>query len=1176
MTSPAFAELGIATNFSFLHGGSHPQEYVHQASDLFLPIIGIADHNTLAGVVRAYKELENDQLKAPPRLLVGARLVFMDDSPDILVYPSDRAAYGRLCQLLTRGKSNIDAQAPETRIAKGACDLKLSDLLDFAEGQLLIVMPPHRFLAADLQAILARLMPACRGALWLGASLFHRGDDARRLKRLHRLAREANVPLIATNDVLYHHPARRPLQDVLTCIREKTTLNAAGRKLEANAERHLKPAHEMARLFRDYPEALAETMRLAGRVTFSLDDLKYHYPNEPIPPGKTAQQHLEDLTWQGLEHYFPGCDDEKLKATLRKELALVQELNYAHYFLTVHDIVHWARRQKILCQGRGSAANSAVCYVLGITAVNPAEHDVLFERFISKERLEPPDIDVDFEHVRREEVMQYIYDRYGRHRAAIIATVIHYRPRSAIRDVGKVLGLTEDVTAALADTVWGSWGRGLSDLQVEQAGLSPANPTIARAVALASDLIGFPRHLSQHVGGYVLTQDRLDTYVPIGNAAMENRTFIEWDKDDVDALKMMKVDILALGMLTCIRKAFALILEHKGLDYQLSDIKAENPDAPPVFDMLCRGESLGVFQVESRAQMNMLPRMKPRTFYDLVIEVAIVRPGPIQGDMVHPYLKRRAMDPKDIVYPYPKGGNENELRNVLHKTLGVPLFQEQAMRIAMVAAQFSAEEANGLRRAMATFRNVGTIGTFERLMVDRMIARGYDETFAKNCFEQIKGFGSYGFPESHAASFAHLVYVSSWMKHYHPDVFCCALLNSQPMGFYAPAQIVRDARENGVVVRPVDVSYSHSQNGLEEADGARGCRAVRLGFRQIDGFHWRDADEERLKRLKEGRALLNGRALEPGTACSLPSCGGEVERGVTRSQTLKATSLPNAPPQGGREQSQDDWGERIVAARARKPFASLEDFARATQLPKRALMLLADADAFRSLGLDRRAALWAVRRLPDDEALPLFEAADARELADEHAAPLPQMPMAEEVVTDYQTLRLSLKGHPMQFLRAQFAREGVRDCRTVSSTIASGRRMSCAGVVLVRQRPGSAKGVVFLTLEDETGIANVVVWPSVLETFRKEVMGARLVLVHGTIQASKEKVVHLVAERLVDRSFEMGKLSDSLQGARPPLPPGSELYPPLNDDRRDHPAGTAQQVRHPRNVRILPPSRDFH
>ena len=928
------------------------------------------------------------------------------------------------------------------------------------------------------------------------------------------------MPLLAhLNEVLYHHPARRPLQDILTCIREKTTIETVGKRLQANAERHLKPAAEMARLFRDHPEAIRETMRFAGRISFSLDQLKYQYPDEPVPPGKTAQQHLEDLTWAGVNKYFPGGIDDVLQATLHKELALIAELKYAHYFLTVHDIVHYARDQNILCQGRGSAANSAVCYVLGITSVNPGEVDLLFERFISKERLEPPDIDVDFEHSRREEVMQYVYRRYGRHRAAIIATVIHYRPRSAIRDVGKALGLTEDVTALLADTVWGSWGDGLDEMQVRQAGLDPQNPMVHRAVALAAELIEFPRHLSQHVGGYVLTQDRLDTYVPIGNAAMDDRTFIEWDKDDVDALNMMKVDVLALGMLTCIRKCFDLIADHKGKRYELADIKSKDDDE--VYQMLQRGESLGVFQVESRAQMNMLPRLKPRTFYDLVIEVAIVRPGPIQGDMVHPYLRRRnGIEKVNYPSPSPAHGDKDELRRVLHKTLGVPLFQEQAMRIAIEAAKFTSEEANGLRRAMATFRNVGTIGKFESKMVGNMIERGYSSVFANNCFDQIKGFGSYGFPESHAASFAQLVYVSSWLKHFHPDAFCCGLLNSQPMGFYAPAQIVGDARKNGVEVREIDVSFSHAQNTLEQQSGK--YHAVRLGFRQIDGFKWADPDDE----------FLRKKAGKP---------------------------------------KPEDWAERIVAARARRPFTSLEDFARDTALPKRALILLADADAFRSIGLDRRAALWAVRRLPDDIPLPLFEIAVAREQPDEQAQPLPQMPLPEQVVADYQTIRLSLKGHPMEFLRPMFTGERVVTCHAISRANDK-KRVRCAGVVLVRQRPGSSNGVVFMTLEDETGIANIVVWPQVMASYRKEVMGARLILIEGYIQSSPEGVTHLVAQRLFDRSPDLVNLANDALVRKHVVPYGAAL----RDDPREHLEPRAPKARHPRNVRILPPSRDFH
>ncbi len=1115
-----YVEIGTTTNFSFLRGAAHPEEYVDRASDYGLHGIGIADHNTLAGVVRAYTELrdldckkEKDQPpRHKPKLLIGTRLVFIDGTPDILVYPRDRKAYGRLCQLLSEGKLRAD---------KGGCLLRLDDLLRFDKGQLLVLMPTHRFSSGLIAQTLKTLRQSKAEGVWLAASFLWRGDDERRLARLQRLADTVSVPLIATNDVLYHEPSRRALQDVLTCIREKTTIETVGRQVEANAERHLLHPTDMADLFARYPEALAETIRFADRITFRLSDLSYQYPNEPVPPGRTAQQHLEYLTWAGIYRFFPNGLDKDTEEKIEKELNLIAQLNYAHYFLTVHDIVEYAKSQNILCQGRGSAANSVVCFLLGVTAVNPQDINLLIERFISEERLEPPDIDVDFEHNRREEVMQYVYRRYGRHRAAIIATVIHYRPRSAIRDVGKALGLTEDVTAALADTVWGSWGDGYTRQQLKQAGLDPSNPMIARAVELATELIGFPRHLSQHVGGYVLTQDRLDTYVPIGHAAMDHRTFIEWDKDDVDAIRMMKVDVLALGMLACIRKCFDLLRQHKDIHLTLATVES---DDKKTYDMLSRGESLGVFQVESRAQMNMLPRLKPKDLYDLVIEVAIVRPGPIQGDMVHPYLRRRNNKEK-VVYPSPskEHGKPDELENILKKTLGVPLFQEQAMRIAIETAKFTSDEANGLRRAMATFRHVGTIGTFEKKMVDKMIERGYPPDFARNCFEQIKGFGEYGFPESHAAGFAKLVYVSAWLKCHHPDVFACGLLNSQPMGFYAPAQIIRDARKNEVVVRGVDVSFSFADNTIEEKCGTH--HALRLGFRQIDGFVHADPDDKDYD-----------------------------DNGPIPKQSV-------------------DWAAQIVAARERQPFTSLEQFAHLTGLPKKALILLAEADAFQSLGLSRREALWAVRRLPDAVMLPLFEAAKAREQREEEAKPLPPMPKSEEVVTDYQTIRLSIKGHPMEFLRAMFAREGAMQCCDVSDveTIRSGQPAACAGVVLVRQRPGTAKGVVFLTIEDETGIANIVVWPKVFERYRKEVMGARVIWIEGRVQ-SAEGVVHLVAERLVDRSYELGRLSDNMASARQILP----ATPALADDPRERDNYPAEKARHPRNVRILPPSRDFH
>ncbi|KAB2721846.1 error-prone DNA polymerase [Brucella intermedia] len=1074
-----FFEMAAASNFSFLCGASHPQELVLQAHALGLSGIGIADRNTLAGVVRAHAAWKEFRDKSDFRLFIGCRLSFTDGTPDMVVYPRDRAAYGQLCRLLTEGK---------TRAAtKGECHLEWSDLLFRARQFQIAVFPPEDD-RPDFADRLADIAKAAPGSVWLALAMPHQGQDGRRAERIARFAAEANVPLIATNDVLYHHPDRRALQDVLTATRHYTTVFAAGQLLEKNAERHLKPPREMLRLFRDYPEAVAASADFAAPITFRLDELKYAYPDEPIPPGKTARQHLHDLTWEGAaRHYGADTIPPKVQALINKELALIAQLQYEPYFLTVYDIVNYARKEGILCQGRGSAANSVVCFCLGITGVNPTEVDLLFERFISAERQEPPDIDVDFEHERREEVMQYVYDRYSRDRAAIVATVISYRSRSAIRDVGKALGLTEDVTAALANTVWGISGGGIDKQQIRQAGLDPENPIIRRAVELAITLIGFPRHLSQHVGGFVLTRDRLDETVPIGPAAMDKRSFIEWDKDDIDEVGLMKVDVLSLGMLTCIRKAFDLIHQHKPEKYdgkKLTLATVEQKDEA-VYDMLCTGDSLGVFQVESRAQMNMLPRLKPREFYDLVIEVAIVRPGPIQGDMVHPYLRRRnGQEPSTLPSPAPEHGPPDELRQILGKTKGVPLFQEQAMRIAMEAAKFTPDEANQLRRAMATFRKMGTIHTMEQKMIEGMVRRGYDRTFAENCFNQIKGFGEYGFPESHAASFAHLVYISAWLKCHHPEVFAAALLNSQPMGFYAPAQIVRDAREHGVTVLPVDVNFSQWDNILEETPDIR--LALRLGFRQIDGFSKRDTE--------------------------------------------------------------------LLIADRQEPYRTIEDMHRRLRLDRRAFTLLADADAFGSLDIDRRAALWAVRRLPNDETLPLFRAAATSELAEEPRTKLPEMAASEHVIADYETTRLSLKGHPLQYLREGLAAEGVSTCRAVQEG-ADGRRMKVAGVVTVRQRPGSAKGVVFLTIEDETGIANIVVWPKIMKAFRREVMGARLIHIEGRIQRSPEGVVHLVAAKLQDRSAALIEMSGR---------EAQRLVAP------------SQMAHHPRNVKIMPNSRDFH
>lgn len=1119
----AYAELASATNFSFLRGASHAQDMVLTALLLGHQGIGIADRNSVAGVVRAFGALEDlskgiklvDKVREGSgpgeyvlverhpdldfsftlaelqgrakefKLAVGARLVFVDGTPDIIAYPQDIEGWGKLCRLLTRGNR---------KAKKGDCILTLPDLVFAASGLSLIIMPDERQEGLD-KAL--KELSRVSATLWLGASMGHKSNDLRRLHHLERLARAHGVPLVATNDALYHCAAQRDLQDILTCIREGVTIETAGTRLEANAERHLKPAREMERLFRNFPEAIAETGRLLQTIDFSLDQLRYQYPQEPVPPGYQPQDYLEELTWQRAESRYPRGIPPKVRAQIQSELALIAELEYATYFLTIYDIVRVAQNKKILCQGRGSAANSAVCYALGITAVDPDEHQLLFARFLSRDRGEPPDIDVDFEHERREEIIQHIYETYGRHRAGIAATVISYRPRSAIREVGKALGLTEDITSRIASTVWGSWsGEGLPEKHIRQAGLDPDNPNIVRAVKLATRLLGFPRHLSQHVGGFVLTQNRLDEYVPIANAAMEDRTFIEWDKDDIDRVNMLKVDVLGLGMLTCIRKAFDLIETHHKRTVDLADISAARPNDPEVagvFDMLCKGDSIGVFQVESRAQINMLPRLRPREFYDLVIQVAIVRPGPIQGDMVHPYLRRRA-DEEDIIYPEPGPPHDkDELRKVLERTKGVPLFQEQAMQIAIVAAEFSDEEANGLRKAMATFRSPGTIEQFHEKMVKGMVARGYDEAFAQRCFKQIRGFGEYGFPESHAASFAKLVYVSAWIKKYYPDVFACALLNSQPMGFYAPAQIVRDAREHGVEVRPVDANCSTHDNGLEDAPSPY-C-ALRIGFRQIDGF-------------------------------------------------------------------KKDWSERLVA-RGKDRYGSIEDLWQRAGVPVRALTLLADADAMGTMGLDRREAAWRIRRLPQDDPLPLFAAAQGRELGEEDDMGLPEMALSEHVIADYQTARLSLKAHPMEFLRERFAAEGVLSCSGLEEA-RDGSRVKVAGIVLVRQRPGKGNAI-FMTIEDETGIANGLMWSSRFERYRREIMAARLAVIEGQLQKSKEGVIHVIASAVHDRSDLLDGLA-SAHRANPQL---------TRADEASHPV--VQRLHgHPRNRRVVPKSRDFH
>jgi error-prone DNA polymerase len=1035
--SAAFAELVAASNYSFLRGASHPAEMVHRAAALGMNGIGIADRNSVAGVVRAHMAWrELGGLASGFRLVVGARLVFADNTPDIIAYPATRHGWGRLTRLLTLGNR---------RAVKGDCILHLADLLNHSEDLLLIVMGGD----ADLLYNLAAANP---GNVWLGATMHRAGADARRLAGLQALSAETGVPLIATNDALYATPDARALHDIVTCIREGTNIQSAGKRLIANAERHLKEPAEMVRLFRQCPEAIAATQDLLSRISFTLDDLRYEYPHEPVPPGWEPQDWLEHLVMAEAHRRYPDGIPEIWANTINEEFRLIRSKNYAYYFLTVHDVVRHARSldPPILCQGRGSAANSVVCYLLGITSVDPVTNKLLFSRFLSEERNEPPDIDVDFEHERREEVMQYIYARYGRERAGIAATVIHYRPRSTIREVGKALGLTEDVTARLSGTIWGSWGRDMPDTRIAEAGFDPANPEIARLKTLIEQLLEFPRHLSQHVGGFVLTEGRLDELVPIHNAAMPDRTFIEWDKDDIDALGLMKVDILALGMLTCIRKSFDMM---RALDLGDHDLQQVPAECPQVYTMLQKGDSIGTFQVESRAQINMLPRMKPKCLYDIVIQVAIVRPGPIQGGMVHPYLRRRNGE-EAVNYPSPAPPHDpNELRDVLEKTLGVPLFQEQAMKLAIVAGGFTPAQADGLRRAMATFRNVGTIHRYQEQLINGMVARGYDSEFAERCFNQIKGFGEYGFPESHAQAFGWLAYISSWLKCHHPAVFTCALLNAQPMGFYAAAQLVRNAQEHGVEIRPADVNASTWDNGLERTDG-QGF-ALRLGFRQIDGFR-------------------------------------------------------------------EDCAKAIETARTDGPFASIEDLARRAALPSATLRKLADADCFGSLGKARRDALWEARRTPPDQ-LPLFAFSDAPELGVEADTDLPSMPLAEEVEADYKMTRLSLKAHPVQFLRPALAREGIVSCAEANAA-PDGRKLRVVGVVLIRQRPGKGNAV-FITLEDESGIANALLWAHDMEKQRRAVMASRLMLIEGEIQRSKEGVVHLMAKTIIDRTDMLNRIS---------------------------------------------------
>ena len=1047
----AYAELQVTTNYSFLRGASYPHELVAMAQVLGLSAIAVTDRNSLAGVVKAYAAAKESGLT----FITGCRLD-LTCGQSLLCYPQDRAAYSRLVRLLTIGK---------LRTEKGQCHLTYEDVAEYGEGQVFIALADAAkgdFPDDALRAFLARLKGDFRRQTYLAMTRRFRPNETQRLEQLAAMAQGLRVPTVATNDVFYHAAERRILQDVVTCIRLGKTVDTLGYDREWSADRFLKPPDEMARLFARYPEAVERTEEIASRCTFSLGELSYQYPDEKLIPGLSAQEALEKLTREGTAERYPAGIPDQIKQQIAYEMAIIEKMNYAAYFLTVWRVVKAARKKGILCQGRGSAANSAVCYCLWITPIDPTTSTLLFERFISEERGEPPDIDVDFEHERREEVIQWIYDTYGRDHAAMTATVIHYRSRRAVREVAKALGLPEDIAAGLVAAIWGWSESGVGEERARALGLDPNDWRLKLLLHLSKQLIGFPRHLSQHPGGFVIAKDRLDDLVPIENASMEKRTVIEWDKDDIETLKMMKVDILGLGMLGCLRRSFDLLRSHKGIEQTIAGIPM---DDTAVYDMLCNADSVGVFQVESRAQMNMLPRLKPKCYYDLVVEVAIVRPGPIQGGMVHPYFKRR-QGIEAISYP------SDELKAVLERTMGVPLFQEQAMQIAIVAAKFTPSEADLLRRAMATFRNDGRIHEFGDRFIGGMVKNGYDQVFAERCFEQIKGFGTYGFPESHAASFAILVVASSWIKCHHPDVFLCAILNAQPMGFYQPAQLIRDAREHGVTVLPVDVNASRWDSQMEPDPGnAKGYLAVRLGFRLISGMKEKPAGE-------------------------------------------------------------------IAVARER-PYTSPQDLWRRTGIPVSQIVHLAEGDAFASLGFGRRDAIWGVKALRDTP-LPLFAAADRYSFAPEcpeQTVALAPLSLSGEVAEDYAQMALSLRAHPLSFLRAKLQSHGWQslDCLAKKK---DGAHVNIAGLVLVRQRPGTATGVVFVTMEDEFTHANLVIWSTVFERFRVEVMTSRLLACSGKVQ-TEGNVIHVVVNELHDLSHWLKDLTLETDEAPLPTLPGT-------------------------------------
>lgn len=1019
-----YTELQITSNFSFLRGGSHPEELIEQAFALGYTEVAITDHNTLAGIVRAYKAAKAKGI----RIIPAARLNLLD-GPSLLAYPTTKEAYANLSGLLSEG--NLRAE-------KGDCHLYKADVYRYAKGIKFIIVPPvalnntFEFEKEFINSVQEYKLNL--GAhVYLGAIRSYQANDNKKLYRLSEISQQHNIPLVALNDVHYHVPERRELQDVITCVKEKCTIYNAGFKLYQNAERYLKTADEMKRLFSNYPEAIENTQKIAKACTFCLSELKYVYPEEITSEGRTPQEELVFLTWKGANEKFNNNIPEKVKASIVYELEFIARKDYAAYFLTVYDFVKFARSQDILCQGRGSAANSTVCYCLGVTSVDPSKFNLLFSRFMSDARDEPPDIDVDFEHERREEVIQYIYEKYGRDRAAIVATVTQQHYKGSVRDVAKAMGLSMDAVGSLSASGWEFTEEWYAGKTVTSSGFSANDKHLLKVLHLTEQYIGFPRQLGQHTGGFVITRDKISNLCPILNARMENRINIEWNKDDIETLGFLKVDVLALGMLTCIRKGFDMAKLHYDLDLTLANIPQ---DDPKVYDMVSHADTIGVFQIESRAQMSMLPRLKPKCFYDLVIEVAIVRPGPIQGDMVHPYLRRREGKEK-VEFP------SKELEAILGRTLGVPLFQEQAMEIAIVAAGFTPAEADELRRSMATFKAKGLVSSFEKKLVSGMTNKGYTEEFAKRVFRQIEGFGSYGFPESHAVSFALLVYISSWMKCYYPDIFAAALLNSQPMGFYQPAQLISDARKHGVVIKPVDVNYSNWDCTLEAKEGNY-C-ALRLGLRQVKGLKEEDM------------------------------------------QVLIA--------------ARDSGFNRI---------AQLLD----AGVPLSALECLADADAFRSIGLDRRKALWEIASL-SDHLTGLFSGLQADNTV-EKTIELPEMTLAEHVIEDYRTISLSLKAHPVGF-----ARDKLLLLKVITTTelakCDNGMFVRVAGLVLVRQRPGTASGICFITIEDETGTANLVVFKKLFHQYRKEIVHCRLLMVDGKVQKEGE-VIHIVVRKCYDLS----------------------------------------------------------